>query len=1206
MKGRNALTPASILWILILFCSTQTLFAQKGLLWEISKPGSPKKSYLYGTMHVSGKIAYHLGEEFFDAIHKTDAVALESSPIIWLDDIFASEGADEYLGKYNVLSQIYSGFYEYSFELEKFENKEWARQLSANHFLANWMLYRENSAMKDFEEETFLDLFIYQIGRKNNKPVYSLEDFNQSLVFANLARIPDVETKERSSWFKDLTKDKYVYELIQDAYRNQDLDLLDSINRESSSNNFLKYLLYERNYIMAHRIDSLMQNNISLFVGIGAAHLPHTEGVINLLRQKGYQLKPILPTINEKSKTEKDRLSAMKSAMTLQTSFQSDLFSLRVPNKMYESPSGLNQREFFSPELTNGTFYAVNELSTYHYFKGETQDNYLLKLDSLLFENIPGKIISKTEIVKDGFKGVDILNKTKSGDFQRYQIYVTPLKIFIFKMAGKDVYVQNQSQAFFNSISLSKVSDEWRTKVSFKNDFKVDVPAYGDIKYNTQIGSLYGHPELEAFDPKSNTYYYIKRASLHDFGYIEEDQFELYRIMDKFAEQFKLDSQVQKTMLVSKNYPSAQGWVQLKNKKYLNLKVIIKGAYYYLLASVAPQMGHDNRFFQSFQLQNFSYSFPFTNKVDSTMQFSVNANYLKPTYFSQLYDKAEEDRRNKKEKEDKSYLSKNYYETYFSENFEQVRVDFLKFHKYTYYANRDSMWNRQIRIYLEKKSLFVHHKKSYENGDTNFLEITFMDTNSCRSIYKKYIQFDDKMYTITSNIDTFGLNSKFITDFYATFRPYTIGEKQKAVFVDKAQIFFDVLQNGDSAAKEIAYKSVLTHLRFENKHATSLLQVIKNHPFPAEHINAKAQLIKDLGNIKDARIVPFLSDLYKGMEDTVVYQVAVLRALANQRTKQASIAFIQLLEHDIPIGVNKDAFKYVFNMFNDSLQLSKFLFPKLLNYTFIDDYKTPIYELLSAALDSNAISSKLIKNSYGQILREAKMILKSQIGYEQSEMARAKNNTYYYYTSYLNKGNEELVMFSKMLMPFYKDKQVKAYFNKLKIVNDFSVRTDIATEFIKHKIAVPEKVWVDLLNDPINFAYVYSKLQQINRLDLVPKESINQETMAKSMLYADDFNFKTDSVMLVKKQLIDLNGVEGYFYFFKSKKEKDEKWSLDYIGLQPKLAQELGVSYDLKKTGININKGKNMDDLISEHVKAIKILNRRRASEKANAYRGDY
>jgi hypothetical protein len=269
---------------------------------------------------------------------------------------------------------------------------------------------------------------------------------------------------------------------------------------------------------------------------------------------------------------------------------------------------------------------------------------------------------------------------------------------------------------------------------------------------------------------------------------------------------------------------------------------------------------------------------------------------------------------------------------------------------------------------MEKKSLFVHSRRSYQHGDTNFLEINFIDTNSCRSIYKKFIQFDDKMYTLTANLDTSGVKSKFVHAFYSSFKPITYGNKQPSIFLDKAAVFFDVLKSGDSLSKEIDYKSVLTHLRFENKHASALMEVILNHPFPKEHINAKAQLIRDLGQIKDPRIIPFLDNLYKGMEDTALYQVAILRALASQKSKSASLAFIQLLEHDVPIGVSKDALRNIFTSFSDSLELCRYLFPKLLDYTFINDYKLNIYQLLAEAIDSNAIPSKRIKNNFDQIL----------------------------------------------------------------------------------------------------------------------------------------------------------------------------------------------------------------------------------------------
>ncbi len=172
---------------------------QKSLLWKISHDNTEKTSYLYGTMHISGRLAFHLGEEFFEAIESTDAIALESNPIIWLDEIFASPYADDYLGKYGFKYQTYKGFYQTAFGLTLPDNKNLSAAISDDHYLSNWMLYRENKSKLDFQEETFLDLFIYQTGLKSDRKVYSLENFSQTTHFSKLGSMPDANQKEKDA-----------------------------------------------------------------------------------------------------------------------------------------------------------------------------------------------------------------------------------------------------------------------------------------------------------------------------------------------------------------------------------------------------------------------------------------------------------------------------------------------------------------------------------------------------------------------------------------------------------------------------------------------------------------------------------------------------------------------------------------------------------------------------------------------------------------------------------------------------------------------------------------------------------------------------------------------------------------------------------------------------------------------------------------------
>ena len=50
------------------------------LFWEITGNGLQKPSYLFGTMHVSNKLAFHLSDSFYHALKSVDAVALELNP----------------------------------------------------------------------------------------------------------------------------------------------------------------------------------------------------------------------------------------------------------------------------------------------------------------------------------------------------------------------------------------------------------------------------------------------------------------------------------------------------------------------------------------------------------------------------------------------------------------------------------------------------------------------------------------------------------------------------------------------------------------------------------------------------------------------------------------------------------------------------------------------------------------------------------------------------------------------------------------------------------------------------------------------------------------------------------------------------------------------------------------------------------------------
>ena len=123
-----------------------------------------------------------------------------------------------------------------------------------------------------------------------------MEDYYETEKMVLEAYADMAKEKKKKNIDTDGESMRDINEKIQDAYKRGDLDLMDSLDiLTERSNAFREKFLYKRNEIQAASMDTIMKKS-SLFVGVGAAHLPGTRGVIELLRKMGYTLRPIKMT----------------------------------------------------------------------------------------------------------------------------------------------------------------------------------------------------------------------------------------------------------------------------------------------------------------------------------------------------------------------------------------------------------------------------------------------------------------------------------------------------------------------------------------------------------------------------------------------------------------------------------------------------------------------------------------------------------------------------------------------------------------------------------------------------------------------------------------------------------------------------------------------------------------------------------------------
>jgi uncharacterized protein YbaP (TraB family) len=138
-----------------------------------------------------------------------------------------------------------------------------------------------------------LDMYFYKQAKKRKKKIIGIETVDEQLAALNTLNYQeqaDLLVNEIHSMEADETAGVDMVSF----YLEQNLDSLASNEVEAQMpEKFYKALVTDRNERMANRI-SILINEQSTFVAVGALHLPNSTGVIELLRKKGFNVEPVI------------------------------------------------------------------------------------------------------------------------------------------------------------------------------------------------------------------------------------------------------------------------------------------------------------------------------------------------------------------------------------------------------------------------------------------------------------------------------------------------------------------------------------------------------------------------------------------------------------------------------------------------------------------------------------------------------------------------------------------------------------------------------------------------------------------------------------------------------------------------------------------------------------------------------------------------
>ena len=283
-----------VVGILMSISCSQAQDLENSLLWEISGKDLDQPSYLYGTIHITCDDGNVLTAAAKNALSQTEQLVLEldmDDPALMtsMQKLSMNEGMQNFSSNMNEEDKaLVDAFFK-----ERF-GAGLAQLGIMKPFVLMSMLY---PTYLDCEKQTAVEMALVQAAAADEKEVIGLETVEEQM-----AVMGSISTEEQIEMLVKTVKEFDTYKAdfgkLMAKYKAQDIVAL-----QAAFKDYPEYAKYEdeflgnRNKNWIADIEKIITEKPS-FIGVGAAHLASEDGVINLLREAGYKVKPINTSAN--------------------------------------------------------------------------------------------------------------------------------------------------------------------------------------------------------------------------------------------------------------------------------------------------------------------------------------------------------------------------------------------------------------------------------------------------------------------------------------------------------------------------------------------------------------------------------------------------------------------------------------------------------------------------------------------------------------------------------------------------------------------------------------------------------------------------------------------------------------------------------------------------------------------------------------------
>ena len=281
----------------ILALSLMCLTSNAQLVWKISGNGIQKPSYILGTHHGCPFNYCDSIPGLMKAFDKVDNIIGEINMIEF------SEMSPERMQKMQAMMMMPADTSLLSLfnEEETAKVNAWLKdEMGASLEMLSVMkpmtimVTVQNKILTEMMPElatmTSIDKYMQTLGQSKGKTIGELEtaDYQMELLYANSLE----EQADALLEMIDQGDSKKLMQQLTDAYKSQDLDTLWEIFQEQMTGYEYDAIVKVRNLNWEKQMKEILPKQTTLFV-VGAGHLPGEYGMINLLREAGYKVKPV-------------------------------------------------------------------------------------------------------------------------------------------------------------------------------------------------------------------------------------------------------------------------------------------------------------------------------------------------------------------------------------------------------------------------------------------------------------------------------------------------------------------------------------------------------------------------------------------------------------------------------------------------------------------------------------------------------------------------------------------------------------------------------------------------------------------------------------------------------------------------------------------------------------------------------------------------